>query len=214
MFNLTPATLISRLLVLVIAFTVHEFAHAAVADYFGDPTPRSEGRLTLNPLVHLDLFGSLMLLIAGFGWARPVRVNPYLLRRRSRWAELWVAFAGPLSNLLLALIAAIPFRLGLAHFFLFGGNIWFPTFSQFMTEFLFLNLVLMLFNLLPVAPLDGEKVLGELLPPQMAYRIEQIRPYGPAILLVLIFLLPYLGIDVLGLLIGWPASRMAFLLIG
>ncbi len=214
MFNLTPATLISRLITLMIAFTAHEFAHAAVADYFGDATPRSQGRLTLNPLVHLDLFGSLMLLVTGFGWARPVQINPYALRRRHRWAELWVAFAGPLSNLLLALLAAIPFRLGLASVFAAGGSVWLPSFSGFMTEFLFLNLVLAFFNLLPVAPLDGEKVLSELLPAPMAYRLEQIRPYGPAILLGLIFLLPYLGFDVLGALIGWPATRLAFLLVG
>ena len=104
-------TLISRIFTLIIAFTVHEFSHAKVADWFGDDTPRMNGRLTLNPLKHLDIFGSLMLIIAGFGWAKPVPVNPYALGRRSPSAYMWVSLAGPASNLLMAIVAAAPLRL-------------------------------------------------------------------------------------------------------
>jgi Zn-dependent protease len=109
---LQPATLITRVITLLIAFTIHEFSHATVADRFGDDTPRLHGRLTLNPLAHLDIMGTLMLLVAGFGWAKPVPVNPYVLNRRSPSAMMWVSLAGPLSNFLLALLAVIPIRIG------------------------------------------------------------------------------------------------------
>ena len=107
MLNISPATMISRIITLLIAFTIHEFSHAWVADYFGDDTPRAHGRLTLNPAVHLDLMGTLMLLFAGFGWAKPVPVNPFVLRRRSPAAMMLVSVAGPLSNLLLAIFRPI-----------------------------------------------------------------------------------------------------------
>ncbi len=99
MFNLSPSLLISRVLTLIIALTVHEFSHAFIAYRFGDTTARDAGRLTLNPLKHLDVLGSLMLLLVGFGWAKPVPINPYALRRKSESAEMWVSLAGPASNL-------------------------------------------------------------------------------------------------------------------
>lgn len=117
MFDLDPQTLISRIFILIIALTVHEFAHAWSATLFGDETPRQYGRLTLNPLSHLDIMGSLMLLIAGFGWAKPVPVNPYVLNRRSPSALMWVSLAGPMSNFLLAGLAAIPLRFGWISFY-------------------------------------------------------------------------------------------------
>ena len=109
-------------IVLITAFSVHEFAHAWTANYFGDDTPRMNGRLTLNPLAHLDPIGSLMLIFAGFGWAKPVPVSLYALERRSPAAPMWVALAGPLSNFLMALLAAIPFRLGLIKVNYFAGG--------------------------------------------------------------------------------------------
>jgi len=111
--GLTLPSLITYVIVLLTAFSVHEFAHAWTANYFGDDTPRLYGRLTLNPLAHLDLIGSLMLIFAGIGWAKPVPVDPYVLRRRSPAALMWVSLAGPASNFLMAVVAAIPFRLGL-----------------------------------------------------------------------------------------------------
>jgi len=165
--NLDPATLITRLIVLVVAFTIHEFAHAWVATRYGDNTPRLAGRLTLNPLVHLDPIGSLVLLTAGFGWAKPVPINPYVLTRRSASAVMWVSLAGPASNLLMAGIAAIPFQLGLVAIsaaFIPSGSI-LPTLPQFLFEFVYINLVLFLFNLIPIAPLDGEKILSYFMPP-------------------------------------------------
>ena len=111
-FNNVPL-LISSILTLLIAFTIHEFSHAKVADMLGDNTPRANGRLTLNPGAHLDLMGSLMLIVAGFGWAKPVPINPYALSRRSAAGVMWVSLAGPMSNFLMAIIAAIPIRMGL-----------------------------------------------------------------------------------------------------
>jgi Zn-dependent protease len=195
-----------------VAFTFHEFAHAWVADRFGDDTPRLHGRLTLNPVVHLDVLGSLMLVVAGFGWAKPVPINPYALRRRANAAPMLVALAGPMSNLLLALLAAVPFQLGLLQPQFPTGTI--PTVSMLLTQFIFINLVLMLFNLIPIAPLDGDKVLDYFLPAEWSIRLDAIRPYGPMILLALIFLGPYVGLDLLGTVLGPPLRSIFTLLVG
>ncbi len=115
MLNFLPSLpqLITFGIILLTCFPVHEFAHAWVADYFGDTTPRANGRLTLNPLAHLDPIGSLLMIVAGFGWAKPVPINPYVLQRRSRAAPMLVSLAGPMSNLLLAIIASIFFPRGI-----------------------------------------------------------------------------------------------------
>ena len=108
-----PPTIIARVLTLVIAFTLHEYAHAWTATRFGDYTPMSAGRLTLNPLSHLDPVGTLTLVLAGFGWAKPVPINPETIRRNNPAGVMWVSLAGPLTNLLLGVAAAIPLRFGL-----------------------------------------------------------------------------------------------------
>lgn len=189
MLNLDPATLISRLIILFVALTVHEFAHAWTANYFGDDTPRLNGRLTLNPLAHLDPLGSLMLIVAGFGWAKPVPVNAYVLRRKSDSALMWVSLAGPLSNFLLALLAAIPFRIGLVSLTSAYNTTphLFPSLPEFLLTFIYINLALMLFNLIPLAPLDGEKVAEFFLPAEWQDIFAQIRPYAPLILMGLMF---------------------------
>ncbi len=105
--------LITYVVILLTAFPVHEFAHAWTADYFGDNTPRANGRLTLNPLAHLDPIGTLLMIVVGFGWAKPVPINPYVLQRRSPAAPMLVSLAGPMSNLLMAIVASAFFRLGL-----------------------------------------------------------------------------------------------------
>ena len=181
-----PSLLVARLIVLVTAFTVHEFAHAWTATQFGDDTPRMNGRLTLNPLAHLDLMGSLLLLVAGFGWAKPVPVNPYALQRRSSAALMWVSLAGPLSNFLMAVLAAIPFRLGLVSFSGFGPS-FLPSVAEVLWQFILINLVLMLFNLIPISPLDGDKIADYFLPPSMGRVLDRIRPYGPIILILVAF---------------------------
>ena len=214
--NLNPSTLVASIIVLLVAFPLHEFAHAWTATQFGDDTPRMNGRLTLNPLAHLDVMGSLLLIFAGFGWAKPVPVNPYALERRSPAAMMWVSLAGPLTNLLLAILAAIPFRLGLvsvsAGFASSSGLL--PNFDKVMVWFIYINLLLALFNMIPLAPLDGEKILSYFLPPNIGRYFDIIRPYGPMILLLLVFAGSFLGFNVIGQIIGPPLELLFGLLVG
>lgn len=199
MFDITIHELICSLITLVIAFTVHEFSHAWVADYLGDPTARQAGRLTLNPIVHLDLIGSLLLIFAGFGWARPTPVNATLLRQRSRYGLLWVSLAGPLSNLVLAAIAALPIRLGLVSVTWSTGIL--PTLGEFLYVFFYLNAVLAVFNLIPIPPLDGEKILSAFLPEKVENAYSKIRPYGSYLLLLLILIGSRSGVSIFGWII-------------
>ncbi len=211
-----PAQLISYIIIMLIALPVHEFSHAFVADRFGDNTPRANGRLTLNPLAHLDPIGSLLMIIAGFGWAKPVPINPYALQRHSRTAPMLVSLAGPMSNLLMAIIGSVFFRLGVVSVSTIGfptGRI-LPTPATFLFLFVGINLLLMLFNLIPLFPLDGEKVLTYLLPPAGERIMDSIRPYAPMILLAIVFVLPLVGINVIGLVIQPAYFALARLLIG
>lgn len=212
MLGLDPATLIARVVTLLIAFTIHELAHAVVADRMGDPTARNMGRFSLNPLVHLDPMGSIMLILTGFGWAKPVMVNPYNLRGNPRTGMAIVAAAGPLSNLIMALLASIPYQLGLLtpEFFASGTL---PSVSFMLTQFIWINLILAFFNLIPVPPLDGYKILIAILPAEMAYQLRPLERYGFMILIALLFLLPMVGIDILGTLVMAPASQVMSLLV-
>ncbi len=210
--DITPALVFTRIITLVIAFTVHEFSHAFVADRLGDTTPRSQGRLTLNPAVHLDLMGSIMLLLAGFGWAKPVQINPYALQRRSPAGVMWVSLAGPASNLLMAALAAIPLRFNWVPFS-FGTDV-IPSLYYFLLEFLSINLLLMLFNFIPLAPLDGEKIASYFFPPPLDRVMDTIRPYGSMILLALVFLGPLLGVNVINWIMGPPLTNLYMLLLG
>ena len=202
--------LVSRIIILVIAFTIHEFAHAWSAVQLGDDTPRRMGRLTLNPLVHLDPIGSLLLLFAGFGWAKPVQVNPYNLRWGPQMGMAAVAAAGPFSNLVMAALAAIPFRLDIVPGG--GGSIGgiLPSPSQFLSEFIFINIILMLFNLIPIAPLDGSKILRGFAPPSWDRVFMQLEQWGPFLLMALVFL----GRGVMGVLLGGPANFLFRTLVG
>ncbi|MHC1783106.1 MAG: site-2 protease family protein [Anaerolineaceae bacterium] len=211
--NLSAATILSRIVILIIAFTFHEFGHAFVADRFGDDTPRRAGRLTLNPIVHLDLMGSLMLLFSRFGWAKPVPINPYALRRSSPSAMMWVSLTGPLANLLLAITAAIPFRLGLVPYSE-ATNSMFPTLFAFLFEFILINLSLMLFNLIPISPLDGKEILDYFLPETWSRRLDGIQPYGPIILLVLVFVGPMVGLNIFSWIMTPALTAIMKLLVG
>jgi Zn-dependent protease len=212
MLGLSLPLLISRLGTLVIALTVHEFAHAWAANELGDDTPRLQGRLTLNPLAHLDVMGSLMLVFAGFGWAKPVPINPFAVRRRTSAGVMLVSVAGPLSNLLLAITASIPVRMGLVQG---SGTIAgiLPSASGFLYEFIIINILLMLFNLIPLYPLDGEKVLEYFLPFRGKEVLLRLRPYGPLLLLGLFILGPTLGINLFQYLVMIPAQWLFGLLV-
>ena len=212
LFNLSVPILISRIITLLVAFTIHEFAHAATANALGDDTPRMHGRLTLNPLAHLDVMGTITLLLAGFGWAKPVPINPYALRRKSSAGVMLVSIAGPLSNLLLGALAAIPLRLRWVPLVTGTGPL-LPTWGEFLLEFLFINLALFLFNLIPLAPLDGEKVITLFLPDHWVEFYDRIRPYSPLILLAVIFVLPMFGLDLVNLVIQQPLMGLARFLV-
>jgi Zn-dependent protease len=171
---------------LVVALTVHEFSHAWTAFQLGDDTAQRAGRLTLNPLKHLDPLGTIIFLAVGFGWAKPVPFDPYAVTRRNPAGVMFVAAAGPISNLLMAILVSIPFQTGLFDSALaFEGTLFYA--QGFLRTFIYLNLILLFFNLIPVSPLDGEKVLTYFLPPSGQATMARIRPYGPMLLMLLLF---------------------------
>jgi Zn-dependent protease len=174
----------------------------------GDETPRRMGRVTLNPLAHLDPLGSILLIIAGFGWAKPVQVNPYNLRPGPQLGMGIVAAAGPLSNFVMAALAAIPFRLGIVPDL--GGGAIIPSVSGLLQEFIYINLILMLFNLIPLPPLDGSKILRAVAPRNWDSLLAPLEQYGPLLLMALVFL----GGRFLGVLVGQPALAIFRALVG
>ena len=180
-----PLSALMWIVALIISITVHEFSHALAADRLGDPTPRIQGRLTLNPLVHLDPLGTIMLILVRFGWGKPVQFDPFNLSNPRRDAAL-ISLAGPASNLLLAALSAV-----------IGGfalrNHLYPEITfEFFTSLIGLNLVLAVFNLLPIHPLDGGKILVGILPRDTAYEVDKIlNQYGMFILIFAI--LPLYG---------------------
>ncbi|MGH2537674.1 MAG: site-2 protease family protein [Candidatus Promineifilaceae bacterium] len=202
-------TIIARAIVLLFAFTFHELAHALTADRLGDPTPRRMGRLTLNPLAHLDPLGTLLLLVSGFGWAKPVMVVPGNLRGNPRTSMALVAAAGPVSNLVMASLGAIPLRLDLLKLEPGLGNI-LPAPAELLFTFVWINLILAFFNLIPIPPLDGYRILSNLLPYEMAEGLRPLEQFGFLILMVVVFLAP----AVLQLVVVEPAAGLLGLLLG
>jgi Zn-dependent protease len=202
------SALLVIVLLLLVCFPVHEFAHAYVATKLGDDTARLMGRVTLNPLVHLDLFGSLLFLIAGFGWAKPVPVNPNRLNGNPRTSYALVALAGPASNVILAILFALLFRLSAA--ILPADTALASMLFQGLGTAVLLNLFLALFNLIPIPPLDGSALLVALLPEAGARLVDQLRQYGFLILMLLVVAIPSL----LSQLIAAPAFSIARFLLG
>lgn len=213
LFGRSQEETIALLIALIPAFTLHEFAHAWSAYRLGDSTAKDLGRLTLNPLKHLDPFGVLLVLIAGFGWAKPVPVNTANLRNGRRDLAL-IALAGPLANLLMALGGAALWRtLGIdqntASSVVYG-----------LLMFIWLNVALMFFNLLPISPLDGFKVALGWLPEKPALWLAKTAQWGMLILFGLVLLgnlaarVGMENLDILGTLIAEPTRKLVTLLLG
>ena len=185
MFDLPSIpTLVITIPVFLLALTVHEFAHGWVANWLGDPTARLQGRLTLNPIAHLDPIGTLALVFIGFGWARPVPVDSRYLKRPQRDMML-VAAAGPASNLVLAVLSAFCVRM--IPWSATGAEwIWLvkPVLLMLYTS-VGVNVILAVFNLLPIPPLDGSRVLSGLLPLRQAINLSRLEPYGGIIIFLL-----------------------------
>ncbi len=178
---LSPARLMAVLTIIFVALPVHEFAHAAAAVALGDDTPKRQGRYTLNPLPHIDLLGAILIAFVGFGWAKPVQWNPRNIDIDPRLGSIIVSLAGPLSNLLMAVLAVVVLRLELI-----SGSFA----IQFVWFFVQINVLLFVFNMIPIPPLDGSHVLFALLPGDTMRLQWQLRQYGFLLLMAVIFFVP------------------------
>ncbi|MEM7131207.1 MAG: site-2 protease family protein [Chloroflexota bacterium] len=173
-----PGYLVAVATIIFVAFPVHEFAHAAMAVKLGDQTPEYQGRYTLNPLVHIDPMGAVLILFTGFGWAKPVQWNPRNVSIDPKVASILVSLAGPISNLVLAVIAMILWSSFLPQI---------DFVRRFIDFFVFINVLLFVFNLIPIPPLDGSHVLFALLPDDLYQFRVILGQYGMLLLLVIIF---------------------------
>lgn len=205
----SPALALAWAVAIILSLTVHEFCHALVGKLRGDRTAEREGRLTLNPIAHMDPIGMVPLLLFGFGWAKPVPFNPYNLKN-PKWDAVLIAIAGPVSNLVLAILAALVFR-----FFVGSG---FITDINLLVVFLFflilLNLFLFFFNLIPVHPLDGSKLFFALFDgPKYAVAREALLRYGPQVLFGLVLLSLFTSFNVF-FFVSAPAYAVCSLLLG
>jgi Zn-dependent protease len=198
------------LLVLMIAFSVHEFAHAYTAHKFGDSTPKQMGRLTLNPRVHLDVLGTILFLIFGFGWAKPVLVNTANFKNR-KWMSIAVSAAGPFSNLVLAFI-------GVLAIYWFNRLGYYQTYTQsgvlnavivFISYFCSLNIFLFIFNLIPIPPLDGYRILFDFVPLQAKMKLKQYEQWM-FFVFILMALVPQLYRITLGPLLAFSNDILVF----
>jgi Zn-dependent protease len=212
-----PLQIVWFLLALVISISIHEFSHAWSAYELGDPTARNLGRLTLNPIKHFDPLGGLMIVFMaisgwGIGWGKPVPVNPYNLRTNPRLGMGLTSAAGPFSNLVLATLSAIPLRLGWSLPGLLEGFLW---------TMVFTNVGLAIFNLIPLPPLDGFGVVQGLLATfrtRWAYewgdKLDRLAPFGPVLLLALLSLGWFTGLNLLSRIMGPPMEALLGLILG
>ena len=187
---------------ILLALTFHEFSHAYVANRFGDDTAKRSGRLTMNPLAHLDPLGTIMIFIVRFGWAKPVPVDPRNLKNPKN-DMLWISAAGPLSNMFLALMSGLLWRLFTTMGIEADHNSLLGILKIMILLSLQINLALAIFNILPIAPLDGSKILFGLLPDRLAKHIYILERYGPFILMGLILFGMFAKVSILGQII-WP----------
>lgn len=199
-----PLFFVAWVVAIVVTLTIHEFSHGLAAAYYGDPTAKNAGRLTLNPLVHLDFLGFVMLMFAGFGWAKPVPVNPYNFKNR-RFAIAMVSLAGPASNLLGVTIFGLIFRLIAPSL---GPDNLLPNFLYLLA---LVNVSLFIFNLFPIPPLDGSKVLLAALPDRYEDFKQKFSEYGPFILLILVLLDGFTTYSIFSQIFVWMRNIVTWL---
>jgi len=216
--NIRPETLVAVAIFLLVGFPVHEFSHALVAYRLGDGTAKMFGRLTLNPIVHLDPVGSLILVASallgsGFiiGWAKPTPVNPSMLRGGRR-AEAWVAAAGPVSNLVMAVVAALALRAIVALDLVNSDAVLFV--ANVVYIFVLINLALFIFNLIPIPPLDGSKVMFALMNPQTVWQIRPKLEQWGFLILIVVMIIPINGISIGGRVILPLLNGLLSVLVG
>ncbi|PIY96367.1 MAG: site-2 protease family protein [Candidatus Kerfeldbacteria bacterium CG_4_10_14_0_8_um_filter_42_10] len=203
-----PTIFLAWLIAIIFGITIHEFSHALGANLLGDRTPKYEGRLTLNPLAHLDFLGFMVLLFAGFGWGKPVTYNPFNLKNR-RWGPVLVSLFGPLSNFVALLIFGFALKILLAYTGLGAENM----LIIFLVALIHINLVLGIFNLIPIPPLDGHHVLYAFLPPSADSFKQSFERSGPMLLLGLIVLDSFLGLSIFSSVFE-AASNVIFRIFG
>ena len=214
--------LIIYIFALTLSFAIHEFMHAAVAVWLGDPTPKNMGRLTLNPLAHLDVFGTILLLTVGFGWGKPVMYNPSNLNRfkNRRWMNIMVHLAGVTGNFMVAIVSSILASL-FYHLYLgsFTGAIYIlKALCDLFTYTYAFSMMLLAFNLLPIPPLDGFHVLEECLPYRLRYSngYLQFQRYSPMILMAIFLVGSISNVSLLSLIINiieWPFDKIIGLIL-
>jgi len=196
-YALDPAVQIILIPVIIFALSFHEFSHGWMANRYGDPTAKNAGRLTLNPMAHLDIFGSLALYLMGFGWAKPVPVDPRYLANPKR-DMMWIALAGPVANLIVALISGILLSI-LLRLGLISGQ---SSLTMVLIMSLQINLVLAIFNFIPIPPLDGSRILGGLIPYKYQNELAKFEYYGPRILMGLIILSMFTRFNIFSVIIS------------
>lgn len=195
--SLDPAVQVILIPVIIFALSFHEFSHGWMAYRFGDPTAKNAGRLTLNPMAHLDIFGSLALYFMGFGWAKPVPVDPRYLANPKR-DMMWIALAGPVSNLMVAFLSGVLLSILLRMGFISGQS----SLTMVLIMSLQINLVLAIFNFIPIPPLDGSRILGGLIPYKYQNELAKFEFYGPRVLMGLIILSMFTRINIFSIIIS------------
>ena len=225
-FALFLTLVASTVFALFVGIGFHEFCHAAMATSLGDTLPRRQGRFTLNPLAHLDPFGTIMMLFVGFGWGKPVQFDPWHVKVSPKTATLLVSLAGPVSNFVAAGLLAMPIKFGWTPYINPLSNIPAVILSHevqspseyiglFLTGTVYLNVILGVFNLIPLEPLDGFKVALGILPDDLSREWAKLRQYGPGLLLVMIFVIPFLtGYNPLTDIMGPPVVRLVRIFTG
>ena len=197
---------------ILLALSFHEYAHGWMAYRLGDPTAKHEGRLTMNPLAHLDPLGTMMIIIVHFGWAKPVPVNPMNLKDPKK-DMLWIALAGPVSNVIMAAGLGLILRIMIGMGLRVDGS--FLGYFQYMLYFaVMINLVLAIFNMIPIPPLDGSKILFGLLPTEYEESYLRFQQFGPMVLLGLVVINSYFGIPIFSVLITPFVSVFSSLFVG